>query len=148
MTFMNSKSGNARLHTFALATVLTVSVVWTLEAQIANPIQAAKDALKAKQPSKATTPASAASNPAANNNGTISPPPGTKVEATLLSPPLPGAGFAVSPLGIHMATLTRSGSRPVVLYDNAEGPKFDQIIGGQNSQTAFAFSPDGTRYAY
>jgi len=81
-------------------------------------------------------------------NGALNPPAGTKIEATLLSPPLPGAGFAVSPLGIHMATLTRSGSRQVVLYDNVEGPKFDQILGGPGAVGAIAFSSDGSRYAY
>jgi hypothetical protein len=160
---MNSKSGNARSCTFALATVVAALSVWTLNAQILNPIQAAKDALnKARQQTNAApqrsansnpaaangTPAAANGTPAANNNGAFNPPPGTKIEATLLSPPLPGAGFAVSPLGIHMATLTHSGSRPVVLYDNVEGPKFDQIMGGGNAQTAFAFSPDGSHYAY
>src|SRR5215470_6875177 len=137
MTFMNWKSGNARLRTFALATVFAALLVWTLKAQVPNPIQAAKDALnKAKQQTRAVaqpsangTPAAANGTPAAINNGALNPPPGTKMEATLLSPPLPGAGFMISPLGIHMVTLTRSGSRQVVLYDNVEGPKFDRVLG-------------------
>jgi len=176
MTFINSKSGKAWSRAFARATVLTALLVWTLEAQFPNPIQAAKDALKkAKQqtttapqpsangtPTANTTPAVASGTPSApnatptapngtpatNTNGALNPPPGTKIEAALLSPPLPGAGFAVSPLGIHMATLSHSGSRPVVLYDNVEGPKFDQIMGSGNAQATFAFSPDGSHFAY
>jgi hypothetical protein len=55
----------------AIATILAALLVLTLEAQIPNPIQAAKDALnKAKQQTKAT-PASPAGSPAANNNGAI-----------------------------------------------------------------------------
>jgi hypothetical protein len=161
MTFVNLKSGNGRSRPFAVAAVVAALSVWTLKAQILNPIQAAKDAVnKAKQQTKAGaqpsatgtsaagngTPAAANGTPAANNtannNGALNPTPGTKIEATLLSPPLPGASFTISPLGIHMVTLTRSGSRQVVLYDNVEGPKFDRILG------AMAFSPDGSRYAY
>jgi hypothetical protein len=170
MTFMNWKSGNGRSRTFVLAAVVAALSVWTLKAQIPNPIQAAKDAVnKAKQQTKAgaqpspnstpasansgtpaatnSTPAAATGTPTANNNSALNPPPGTKIEAALLSPPLPGAGFMVSPLGIHMATLTRSGSRQVVLYDNVEGPKFDRLPGGIPANI-FAFSPDGLRYAY
>src|SRR6516162_8208153 len=154
MTFMNWKSGHARLRNFVLAMIVAVLSVWTLQAQIVNPIQAAKDAInKAKQQQKSGAPpstngtpappnstpppangtsAAANSTPATNNNGAINPMPGTKIEATLLSPPLPGAGFAISPLGIHMATMTKSGSRQVVLYDNVEGPKFDRLLGGMD----------------
>jgi hypothetical protein len=170
MTFMNWKSGHARLRNFVLAMIVAVLSVWTLQAQIVNPIQAAKDAInKAKQQQKSGAPpstngtpappnstpppangtsAAANSTPATNNNGAINPMPGTKIEATLLSPPLPGAGFAISPLGIHMATMTKSGSRQVVLYDNVEGPKFDRLLGGMDPRGVFAFSPDGSRYAY
>ena len=149
-----------KLVRLALATAVSILPFGSLTAQFPNPIQAAKEALKkagqpaqagqlaqAGQQTKAGAPASANGSSAANENGAFSPPPGTKIEAALLSPPLPGAGFAVSPLGIHMATLSRSGSRAVVLYDNVEGPKFDQIMGG-NPLTAFAFSPDGSHFAY
>jgi hypothetical protein len=142
-----------------LATAFSILPFGSLMAQIPNPIQAAKDALKkAGQPAPAGQPpqsgqqtkagqqAPASGNPATNENGPFSPPPGTRIEATLLSPPLPGAGFAVSPLGIHMATVTHSGSRLVVLYDNVEGPKFDQILG--NGSGGIAFSPDGSHFAY
>jgi len=159
MTFTNWNSRNARPCTFARAAVAVGLMTFTLKAQFPNPIQAAKDALnKAKQqkkggaqPAASTTPANttpaANTSPTANANGAISVPPGTKIEAKLLSPPLPGAGFAVSPLGIHMATLAHSGSRSVVIYDNVEGPKFDQIVGG-SALVAFAFSSDGSHFAY
>ena len=155
MTATNLKSGNARSRSFALAMVFAALLMWTLQAQIPNPIQAAKDAVnKAKQQNNAAAPSSRSGAPAANNSvnaankdGAINPPAGTKIEATLLSPPLPGAGFVVSPLGIHMATLAHSGSRSVVIYDNVEGPKFDQIMGG-NALAAFAFSSDGSHFAY
>jgi hypothetical protein len=159
MSFTNWKSRNARPFTFARAAVAVALMTFTLKAQFPNPIQAAKDALnKAKQQTKrgaqpvANTPATnntpaANSIPTANTKGAISTPPGTKIEATLLSPPLPGAGFAVSPLGIHMATLAHIGSRSVVIYNNVEGPKFDQIVGG-NTLVAFAFSSDGSHFAY
>jgi hypothetical protein len=155
MKFTNWKPGNARSRTFVFATVVAALLVCTLKAQIPNPIQAAKDALNAAkqqtkggaQPSSSGAPAAANGTPATNNNGALNPPPGTKIEATLLSPPLPGAGFVISPLGIHMATIAHSGSRMVVIYDNVEGPKFDTIMGG-NPIAAIAFSPDGARYAY
>jgi len=168
MTLKNWKLADARLRTLALATAFSLLPGALLQAQILNPIQAAKDALnKAKQQNKAgaqpppngttttantppaaanSTPATAHGSSAANENGPFNPPAGTKIEATLLSPPLPGAGFAVSPLGIHMATLTHSGSRLVMLYDNVEGPKFDQIIA--NGSIGVAFSPDGSHFAY
>src|SRR5579871_4533580 len=142
----------------ALGAVLLILTGGSLAAQIPNPIQAAKDALKkakqqqagqpaqAGQQAKAGPEAQATGSPAANETGAFSPPPGTKIEATLLSPPLPGAGFAVSPLGIHMATVTHSGSRSVVLYDNVEGPKFDQIFA--NGGIGVAFSSDGSHFAY
>jgi hypothetical protein len=75
-------------------------------------------------------------------------PGAAKIEQVLLSTPQPGAGFAVSPVGVHMATVTHSGSRMVVIYDNVEGPKFDEIYGQDMSLTGLVFSPDGTRWAY
>jgi hypothetical protein len=116
MMFMNWKPGNARSRIFALATAVAALLVWTLKAQGPNA-----------------------------GNGALNPPSGTKIEATLLSPPLPGASFAISPLGIHMVTFSRSGSRAVVLYDNVEGPKFDQIM---TNNGGVAFSPDGAHFAY
>ena len=83
---VSSPLGNARSRTFALAAVAAALVVWTLKAQVPNV-----------------------------GNGALNSPPGTKIEATLLSPPLPGASFVVSPLGIHIATLSHSGSRSVIL---------------------------------
>ena len=128
-------------------------------AQIVNPLQAAKDAYnKAKQQQKAQQPntpaqsqkrgqpqsASAVSNP----TGPFTPPPGTKIEPVLLAPREQGAQFAVSPRGVHMATVSHSGSRWTVIYDGVPGPLFDQIYPQGNSLTGMIFSPDGIRYAY
>ena len=127
-----------------------------INAQSTNPIQAAKDALNRSKQQKAAPQTASANSPAstsgktsanasANTTGPFTPPPGTKIDAVLLAPSMPGAAFFVSPHGIHMATLGHSGSRWAVTYDGVEGPKFDQIFGGTGS---FAFSPDGSRYAY
>ncbi len=74
-------------------------------------------------------------------SGSFTPPAGTKIEQQVLAPLQSGARFYVSPHGVHVATVTTSGSRAVMIYDNVEGPKFDEIFG-------VAFSPDGSRYAY
>jgi hypothetical protein len=124
------------------------------QAQIANPFQAARDALnKNKQQSQAgQAPAAQGQKqngtPAANPNGPFTPPPGTKVEATLIAPREQGAQFAVSPRGVHMATVSHSGSRWTIVYDGVPGAKFDQIFPQGNSLTGLIFSPDGSRYAY
>jgi hypothetical protein len=82
-----------------------------------------------------------------NNSGPFKPPAGTKIEETVLAPLQEGAKFEVSPHGVHVATVATDGSRAVVYYDGAEGPKFDEIL-RQNSNYSVAFSPDGNRYAY
>jgi Tol biopolymer transport system component len=113
-----------------------------------QPGQAAQPGQPAQpgQQAKAGPQAPATGSPAANETGAFTPPPGTKIEATLLSAPLPGASFTVSPVGVHMATVTHSGSRSVVLYDNVEGPKFDQLM--TDGPSGIAFSPDGSHFAY
>ncbi len=78
-----------------------------------------------------------------NDSGPFKPPAGTKIEEKILAPVQQGARFAVSPHGLHVVTLSNSGSRAVVIYDGVEGPKFDEIL----NHTAY-FSPDGNRYAY
>jgi WD40 repeat protein len=142
----------------ALATAMTFLCCAPAGAQFANPIQTAKDAInKAKQQKAApaavngTAPNGAApanGSPAANPNGAFNPPPGTKIEPTLLAPREQGAQFAVSPRGVHMGTVSHSGSRWTVIYDGVPGPKFDQIFQQGNSLTGLIFSPDGSRYAY
>jgi hypothetical protein len=121
------------------------------QAQIVNPIQAAKDAYKKSQQQKQQGQQPSAQGqrqngmPAASPNGPFTPPPGTKVEPTLLAPMEQGAQFAVSPRGVHMATLSHSGSRFTVVYDGAPGPKFDQVFQQSMSNTGVIFRADGNR---
>jgi len=84
---------------------------------------------------------------ATDNSGPITPPPGTKIEQAVLAPVAQGASYVVSSTGIHVATLSHSGSRQVVIYDGVEGPKFDQIF-PEGTNFGVVFSPDGNRYAY
>jgi len=126
-------------------------------AQLVNPIQAAKDAYKKKQQQQqqqqqpgqrsaaGQRPNSAA---AAAPDGPFTPPPGTKIEPVLLAPREQGAQFAVSPRGVHLASVSHSGSRFTVIYDGVPGPKFDQIFSQSSTATGLIFSPDGSRYAY
>src|SRR5208283_5038632 len=131
-------------HRLVLVAALATLPWGYINAQSTNPIQAAKDALNRSKQQKAA-PQTAAANTSANTTGPFTPPPGTKIDPVLLAPSMPGAGFFVSPHGIHMATLGHSGSRSTIIYDGVEGPKFDQIFGGPG---AITFSPDGSRYAY
>src|ERR1700732_2479268 len=59
------------------------------------------------------------------SSGPVTPPPGTKVDVALLAPYEQGTSFAVSPHGVHAATLSHHGSRPVIIYDGVPGPIFD-----------------------
>ena len=61
----------------------------------------------------------------------LNPPAGTKVEEKVLGPAEQGTRFYLSPHGVHVAVVTTSGSRAVVLYDGVEGPI-----------TGMAFTPD------
>jgi Tol biopolymer transport system component len=79
-----------------------------------------------------------------NDSGPFKPPAGTKIEEKILAPVQQGARFTVSPHGVHVATISNSGSRAVVIYDGVEGPRFDEILNSRE----IAFSPDGNRYAY
>jgi hypothetical protein len=126
-----------------ILTVLSVGA----NAQIVNPIQAAKDAYKKskqqqQQPGQRTNGTAAAA-----PDGPFTPPPGTKIEPMLLAPREQGAQFSVSPRGVHVGTVSHNGSRLTVIYDGVPGPKFDQIF-QQSSQTGIVFSPDGNHYAY
>jgi WD40 repeat protein len=129
-------------------------------AQSQNPVDAIKDAWnkaksqqqqqqqKAGQPQKpgqAVKPGQQAGGTGVDDSGPFTIPAGTKIEPVLMAPLQEGAQFAVSPHGIHVATLSHSGSRQVIIYDGVVGPKFDQII---SQITGVAFSPDGSRYAY
>jgi WD40 repeat protein len=102
------------------------------------------------QPAGAAQPAGAPQargGAAVNDTGPFTPPPGTRIEPTVMAPVEQGAKFGVSPHGIHVATLSHSGSRQVIIYDGVAGPKFDQIFAFGNSP-GVVFSPDGNRYAY
>ena len=76
-------------------------------------------------------------------------PRGTKIEEKVMAPVQDRAKFAISPHGVHVATIETEGSRAVVWYDGVEGPRFDEII-AQNASASdsIVFSPDGNRYAY
>ncbi len=82
-----------------------------------------------------------------NDTGAFTPPAGTKVDPAVMAPVQQGSQFAVSPHGIHVATIAQNGSRQVVIYDGVEGPKFDQMV-TQDGVHPIAFSPDGNRWAY
>ncbi len=103
--------------------------------------QGAQQQQNPDQPHKLTAPQQQQRFTQANAPGPFTPPAGTKIEQQVLAPLESGARFYVSPHGVHVATVTTSGSRAVMIYDNVEGPKFDEIFG-------VAFSPDGSRYAY
>lgn len=89
-------------------------------------------------------------NGAAPNRRNAGPPPGTKVEQTLLAPIRQGDQFGLSPHGVHAATLSSSGSRYVMVYDGNSGPVFDRPIqqGVGAGQIGVTFSRDGEHYAY
>src|ERR1035438_7504115 len=87
--------------------------------------------------------------PPANGTGPFTPPAGTKIESVIVAPVEQGSQFGVSPHGVHVATLSHSGSRAVMIYDGVPGPKFDQIFGqGATGVLGVIFSPDGKRYGY
>jgi hypothetical protein len=144
------------------ASLLTLG---SLPAQSQNPVDAIKDAWKKAKPAPNGQPAPAQPAPsqrpaarqpatnapqprggaAINDTGPFTPPPGTKIEPVVMAPVQQGAPFTISPHGIHVATLSHSGSRQVVIYDGVVEPKFDQII---SQVYGVVFSPDGNRYAY
>lgn len=82
--------------------------------------------------------------------GPFTPPAGTKIEPVVVAPVEQGGGLALSPLGVHVAELSHSGSRPVIIYDVVVGPKFDSIfmLGGVGQEAGVIVSPDSKRYAY
>jgi len=74
-----------------------------------------------------------------------------KVETQLLLPPEPGMQYELSPKGLHVAAVVLRGSRQGLVYDGADGPRFDQVLGlgGMSSgQGKVAWSDDGAHYAY
>jgi hypothetical protein len=82
-----------------------------------------------------------------NDSGPFTPPPGTKIDPVVMAPIEQGASFAVSPHGVHVATSSHAGSRPMIIYDGVAGPKFDQLF-LQDGAHGVVFSPDGNHWAY
>jgi len=83
-----------------------------------------------------------------NDSGSFTPPPGTRIDPVVMAPMEEGSQFAVSPIGIHVATLSHAGSRPVIIYDGVAGPKFDQLFMEGGGSHPVVFSPDGNHWAY
>ncbi len=83
-----------------------------------------------------------------DDTGPFTPPAGTKIDPVVMAPFEQGAAVAVSPNGIHVATVSHAGSRAVIIYDGVAGPKFDQLFMEGGGGHPVVFSPDGTRYAY
>lgn len=73
-----------------------------------------------------------------------------KVEEKLLVAGESGLQYWISPREQHVAAVALRGSRQVLVYDGADGPKFDEIVtnavSGGNGKVVF--SDNGRRYAY
>ena len=151
-----------KLFVYTLAATLLVAPV-AAQDQNQNPVQslkniwsnAKKNTQQQQQPNqpaakpgqqKPGQPAPSAQT-SVNDSGPFTPPPGTKVDPVVMSPIEQGAAFAVSPHGVHVATSSHAGSRPVIIYDGVPGPKFDQIF-LQDGAHGVVFSPDGNHWAY
>lgn len=83
-----------------------------------------------------------------DDTGPFTPPAGTKIDPVVMAQVEQGAAVAVSPKGIHVATVSHAGSRAVIIYDGVAGPKFDQLFMEGGGGHPVVFSPDGNRYAY
>jgi len=100
------------------------------------------------QPAAGTRPiGSVGGVPSASAVGATSP-AGTKIDPIVVAPVEQGSPFAISPRGVHVATLSHLGSRFVVVYDGVTGPKFDQMFNAGAGATGVVFSPDGNHWAY
>lgn len=112
---------------------------------------AKKNTQPQQQPAKGQPTTSQTGKPApqgsVNDSGPFTPPPGTKIEPVVMAPIEQGASFGVSPHGVHVATFSHAGSRPMIIYDGVAGPKFDQIF-LQDGAHGVVFSPDGNHWAY
>ncbi len=83
-----------------------------------------------------------------NDSDRFTPPAGTKIDPVVMAPVEQGAQVAVSPRGIHVATVSHGGSRAVIIYDGVPGPKFDQLFMEGGGGHPVIFSPDGNHWAY
>lgn len=113
-------------------------------AQNGQPTQPAKPGQPATRPGQPSAPAGAPT----GDSGPFTPPAGTKVDILPLGPVAGINSMAVSPKGVHVAINSQAGSRPVMIYDGAPGPKMDQIFANGPTTTGVVFSPDGSHYAY
>jgi hypothetical protein len=147
-----------------IASVVNAPAAFAQQSQ--NPIQAMKDAWKQakqqveqqqkgqqpQQPQKPGQPNAGAKNqqgPAGAQGGRKRQQSSAKVEPALMAANEEGLKFTISEPGGHVAAIAHRGSRMVVLFDGAEGPKFDSIVPTQNGGiNLIEFSPDGNRYAY
>ncbi|HYA23400.1 MAG TPA: hypothetical protein VEF05_04515 [Terriglobales bacterium] len=141
---------------YTLAALMAVQAV--AQDQNQNPVQSLKNIWSnakknTQQPQQPNQPAAKPGQPkpgqpapsaqtSVNDSGPFTPPPGTKIDPVVMSPIEQGAAFAVSPHGVHVATSSHAGSRPMIIYDGVPGPPFDQILQGA------VFSPDGNHWAY
>jgi hypothetical protein len=101
------------------------------------------------RPSEANTGASGTGIPG-SEPGPVRAPAGTKIEPVLMAPLQQGSAFVVSDKGIHVASKQLSGSRQIIVYDGAAGPKFDRLLQDVNRPGSHpvTFSPDGNHWAY
>ena len=120
--------------------------VWNKIKNTANQPNQKQPPASKQQPAKSSAPPQAQSG-GANDTGPFTPPPGTKIDPAVMAPIEQGASFAVSPHGVHVATLSHEGSRIVIIYDGTPGPKFDQVF-LQDGAHGVVFSSDGNHWAY
>jgi WD40 repeat protein len=152
------KVSAAKLCIYSLAAALIASPA--AQAQNQNPVQSLKNIWGAKKttqqpqpangqpaPQQAGRPGQLAAEGSVNDSGPFTPPAGTKIDPVVMAPIEQGAGFAVSPHGVHVATMSHAGSRVVIIYDGTSGPKFDQIF-LQDGAHGVVFSSDGNHWAY
>jgi len=142
-------------YVYLLAAVLIagLAVPAAAQSQNQNPIQSLKNVWNKnpqpqQQPAKGqpnspqAKPGQAAAQGSVNDKGPFTPPPGTKIDPVVMAPIEQGAAFAVSPHGVHVATVSHAGSRVLIIYDGVPGPKFDQLF-LQDGAHGVVFSPDG-----
>ncbi len=161
MPFHSHYAPRAVRYSVVFVAVLTLGA-WLPSAQAQSVLDkikaAAQKAKPATQPGQTTQsgkpgqpagrPGQAATGAPAGDSGPFTPPPGTKVDILPLGPVAGINSMAVSPKGVHVAINSQGGSRPVILYDGAAGPKMDQIFANGTTTTGVVFSPDGSHYAY
>jgi len=58
----------------------------------------------------------------------VAAPSDVKIEEQVVGPVGSSVSYAVSPHGVHLASVTMQGSRSVVVVDGVAGPKFDQLL--------------------